>query len=328
LNISSSGTNDNFFCQIPKAELVETAISLRELDNPSTDLEVVLDNTPNAENAYSYSVFYSQAVSVSAANATLFNQNAIEITKGDASPDDLILPGTTLIEGGRYTPINSSMSLNDTKLTLTPVDTLLSGETYTYNVDRVEVLFSELLVDVSGDNTSSFTVSADKSEVFDINDVQLDNENYTAGGIAINDANSAVEPSSSVNNNRQVYCYFPYSINSLQSLTIRQVNTFNDDVSRTDVNNFTILDNGSVNNWNFVSLIALAENESVERDNISRTIIHGSALPDTQKTFRFNGGFQFMSDNLTGSENSISFDYAYETKAGEIATSTLTLPVL
>ena len=192
----------------------------------------------------------------------------------------------------------------------------------------MEVLFSELLVDVSGDNTSSFTVSADTSEVFDINDVQLDNENYTAGGIAINDANSADEPSSSVNNNRQVYWYFPNSINSLQSLTIRQVNTVNDDVSRTDVNNFTIVDNGSVNNWNFVSLIALAENESVERDNISRTIIHGSALPDTQKTFRFNGGFQFMSDNLTGSENSISFEYAYETKAGEIVTGTLTLPVL
>jgi hypothetical protein len=68
-------------------------------------------------------------------------------------------------------------------------------------------------------------------------------------------------------------------------LTIRQVNIVNEDVFRTDISNFTIVDNGPVNNWNFVSLIALAENENVERDNISRTIIHGSALPDTQKTF-------------------------------------------
>jgi len=86
-----------------------------------------------------------------------------------------------------------------------------------------------------------------------------------------------------------------------------------------------VVTNGSIN-ATAVGIVNLAANESVHNQVYRRSIIVSSAQPETQKVYRLYAG-EYLSDNTGAESNSISFEYSLETKAGEVATGNITIPV-
>jgi len=321
LSVSVSGANSNCCYTIPNTEVIEIALIPRET-NSSTNLEVVTKSIFPAPIDSSFSAFYSQAVTVPASSVSLTYRDGFSIVKGNDSADDVILPGTTLLTGGVEVPVTHTMSLNDTKLTVAPVTALTNIGSYEYSIGNIEVNATGEMGNVS--DSLSFTLLG--NGVLDINDVKLDNENYTTNGVSITSANTAGELSSNSNYDRSVYFYLPTSIQGLENFTMRQLLVTEDNVQRTNVRNYTLVSNGYISSNYRVGLVQLASNENVVRDNLYRSTIYSTAQPDAQAIYRVRN-YEYMSDKTSTSDNSIAFEYAYETKAGEISTGTIVIPV-
>ncbi len=309
---------------IPYSNVVELAVMPRVLDNGSSALEVIAVANKVDFVDHSFSVFYSQPITVSASSLSLTNTSGFTVIKGNDDSNDIVLAGTTIVSGNVNIPVTFETSLNDTKLTVTPVSTLTSGQDYNYEVNSLAVKATEKLVDVNGDSLS-FSIE-DNSDTFDINDIRLDNNNYKTNGVIITPTNSAGDSSSPYNYNRDAYLYLPTSINALQTLSLRSVSITQDGVNSNSIRDFNLVRNGNPYNAYAIGLVQLAENETLIRDNLNISIEIGSAQLDSQKVYRTSTN-EYMSDNLVGSENSMTFEYAYETKTGVVATGTLTIPV-
>jgi hypothetical protein len=324
LTVYVSGTSGNNYYNIPYSNVVELAVMPRVLDNGSSALEVIAVANKVDFVDHSFSVFYSQPITVSASSLSLTNTSGFTVIKGNDDSNDIVLAGTTIVSGNVDIPVTFETSLNDTKLTVTPVSTLTSGQDYNYEVNSLAVKATEKLVDVNGDSLS-FSIE-DNSDTFDINDIRLDNNNYKTNGVIITPTNSAGDSSSPYNYSRDAYLYLPTSINALQTLSLRSVSITQDGVNSNSIRDFNLVKNGNPYNAYAIGLVQLAENETLIRDNLNISIEIGSAQLDSQKVYRTSTN-EYMSDNLVGSENSITFEYAYETKAGVVATGTLTIPV-
>ena len=327
LSVNSSNSSGNCCYTLPNSDVVDLIISPNINSSFSSSLELITESEEISAVDDSYSAFYSQPVSIDESNVSLTHTSGYTVIKGNDSTDDLILPGITSIVGDLDIPVSHVMSLNNTRVTVTPDSRLLNPGSYEYNIDTVEVIQFSEGVDISGDSFS-FTITNSEDDVFDINDVKLDNENYTTQGNVITASNTAGETSSSSDSNGSVYLYFPNSLNSLQNFTMRKVVVTDDNVASNDINILNIVDNGSISySYNStVGLLKLAENETAVEDDLSLNIIYGTAQPDTQYIFRVSSS-EYMSDDTPTSTNTISFEYAYETKLGEISTGTITLPV-
>jgi hypothetical protein len=324
LTVYVSGTSGNNYYNIPYSNVVELAVMPSVVNSTTSTLEMVTaSNKVNPVN-HSFSVFYSQPITVSASSLSLTNTSGFTVIKGNDDSNDIVLAGTTIVSGNVDIPVTFETSLNDTKLTVTPVSTLTSGQDYNYEVNSLAVKATEKLVDVNGDSLS-FSIE-DNSDTFDINDIRLDNNNYKTNGVIITPTNSAGDSSSPYNYNRDAYLYLPTSINALQTLSLRSVSITQDGVNSNSIRDFNLVKNGNPYNAYAIGLVQLAENETLIRDNLNISIEIGSAQLDSQKVYRTSTN-EYMSDNLVGSENSITFEYAYETKAGVVATGTLTIPV-
>jgi hypothetical protein len=321
--VSNSNNNNSTF-YTTNSDVVELVLSPRVITNNSS-LEVAYRQTEISDSDQSFSVFYSEPISVNASNVSLTNRYGFSVVEGDTATDDLVIAGTTLITGNIEVPLTVSLSLNNTKLTLTPQETLISGNYYEYFIGTIETLSDGTTGDVYNDNLS-FNANYNNIEDFNINDVMLDNESYTTNGVSIRAKNTAGETALNSNYDRYVSMYFPQSIQSLNSFTLRQVQVNEDGVLRTDVRTYTIVSDSNIHT-NSYGLMQAASNENIVTDNLSRSVIYSTAISNTQRIYR-SGTNEYMSDNLTTSENSITFEYAYETKAGEIFTGNITLPVL
>ncbi|MDP5031694.1 hypothetical protein [Paraglaciecola sp.] len=318
----SANTSASF--NVPQDDIIELAIQPRTLTNADSTLEVVFKSEVNTTNS-NFSVFYSQPVNVSNDAITLYSSQAFTVTRGNDNANDLVLPGVTLIASGQNTTVTSTQSLNNTKLSISPTEDLIGGMTYQYSVGLIEVESSQVEVDINGDEIS-FVAPYSVLEAFDINDVRLDNDNYTTNGVLINASNTAGEASTANDRDNNVYIILPKSVNNLQNLTMRKMIVVDDGVSRNDTNTFNLVDNGQLNNLSKSASVSLAENETIVRDGNYTNIKNGLSLADEQQIF-FTYTYEYMSDNLSDSENSITYEYAYETKEGEVVTGTITLPV-
>jgi len=325
LRVSVSGTLGNSYYNIPFSNIIELAIMPRVVDASSSTLEVVTSANEVNFVDHSFSVFYSQPITVSANSVVLTNTSGFTAVKGNDDSNDIVLPGTTIISGDIDVPVSFETSLNNTKLTITPVSALTAGQNYRYDVNSLVLTSTEQSVDVNGDYLS-FSIENSNDAVFDINDLRLDNNNYTTNGTAILTENSAGDFASPYNSNRNVYIYLPTSINTLQTLTLRRVSIIQNGMSANSVRDYNFVRNGNFDNLSSIGLLQLAENETIVNDNLSINVETGSAQPDSQKVYRAYLS-TYNSDNMTGSENSVTFQYAYETKAGVVATGTITIPV-
>jgi hypothetical protein len=75
-----------------------------------------------------------------------------------------------------------------------------------------------------------------------------------------------------------------------------------------------------------LGLVKLAENETLITESLQTSIETGTAQSDNQKVYRASTSI-YASDDLDSSENSLTFEYAYQTKAGDIVTGTINIPV-
>jgi hypothetical protein len=325
LRVSVSGTLGNNYYNIPFSKIIELAIMPRVVDTASSTLEVVTAAKEVNFVDHSFSVFYSQPITASASSVALTNTSGFTAVKGNDDSNDVVLPGTTIISGDIDVPVSFETSLNNTKLTITPISALTAGQSYRYDVNSLVLTSTEQSVDVSGDYLS-FSIGNSSDIVFDINDLRLDNNNYTTNGTAILTENSAGDVSNTYNNDRNVYYYLPISINSLQTLTLRSVSITRDGVSGNSVRDYSVVRNGNPYDVSTIGLVQLAENETIVNDNLNINIEKGTAQEDSQRVYRGYLNF-YASDNLVGSENNVTFEYAYETKAGVVATGTITIPV-
>jgi hypothetical protein len=327
-SVSISNSANSTFYQITKDEIIELVLQPRILTQSNTPLEVILVNEPALSENNSLSIFYSQAVTVPAASTSLNNLDAITVTKGNESDTDVVLPGTTSIIGGEVVEITAAMSLNDTKLKLAPTTALKSNTRYEYNVGNVTIKSDEIDVDLNRDDNISFTTANPVSDdTFDISDLKLDNKNFTTNGTAIVAQNTAGIDANTSNNRGSVTLFLPKEMNQLKTLTLNQTSYMQNGFNNVQFRAFQVILNSQSNSVSKIFAISTAQNENVEQTNLSRSLLLGTTLADGEQFF-YNNSLEFLSDNLSGTANSISFDYAYETKAGEVTTGSITLPIL
>tara|TARA_R110001599_G_scaffold313409_1_gene521221 strand:- start:801 stop:2789 length:1989 start_codon:yes stop_codon:yes gene_type:complete len=324
LNVYYSGSADYASYFIPSnADTISFALQPQELINNVSELEVVLVSDVNKVDS-SWNVFYSQSVEVDASDVTLTNRDAFTVTLGNASDDDLILPGSTYIVGGIDEPISITLTKNNTRLSVSPDSPLIAGDTYQYEVGNIDVMAIQQTVDLSSDN-QQFTVPVNADAAFDIAQVRLDNNNYTTNGNAITAQNTAGEASSPFNYDNNVHLLLPVTINNLQSFTMRRMSIVDDGNSSLSTDTYNIVENGDVQ-VNPSALVALAQNESLVTDNVNVNIYNGMNMPDASKMYVRQSYF-YLSDHTSSNENSATFEYAYETKAGDVVTGTIKLNV-
>lgn len=324
LNIIKNGSSNNCCFVIPNASVIDFALAPQVIIESETPLEVVLAATEVNPIDSSFSVFYSQAVAVELENISLTNSQGFTVLKGNANASDQVAAGTTLITGGLTFPVTFALSLNDTRLTVTPVNLLTIADSYSYDIQTVTNKTTLERADIYNDQLT-FEISPNADEVFSAADIKLDNENYTTNGSAITSSNSAGVTSSSYNYNDSTYLYFPLNINALQKLTLRKTSVISDGNSSVSSNDYNVITEGQIH-MSAVGIAKLAANETVLYSTINRSVILGSAQTETQKVYRLYIG-EYLSDNTGSESNSISFEYSLETKAGEVATGNITIPV-
>lgn len=327
-SVSTNSSSSFARYDITRQDVIELVAAPREITDPVTGLEVVFRSDPSLATDNNLTVFYSQPVAVSDSSISLLDLNVISAIKGNANDTDIVLPGTTLVTGGGTLAVTKSMSLNNTKLTITPNAPLPANRDYRYNVSTVRIIDSEFDVDLNSDNSISFaTENVASGDAFEITDIKLDNENYYTNGSLITAQNTAGVPSNSFEGRNRTYLYMPDSIAHLKTFELNQTGYTENNVPRLDFRSFTIVRNGQIQNGGKVTLISLAQNENLVTSGLRYNVMRSTAIADVDAIYRY-GSLEFLSDNKAGSTNSITFEYAYETKDGEIFTGTITLPVM
>jgi hypothetical protein len=324
LYIQKNGSYNSCCITIPNSDRINFALSPQVILESETPVKVILSSKVVAPENASYSVFYSQPVKVLAENVSLTNRFGYTVTKGNDSANDLILPGTTLIKNGYNVPVTMVSSLNNTRLTLIPTMLLTPGNSYQYDVNSVMSIASEESDDLDGDSLS-FQLAPSIDEVFSVTEIKLDNENFTTNGSLITLANTAGEVSFPNNLYSYVHLYLPTSINSLQNLTLRQVSVVRAGIASVVIENYNIVVDGDIM-VESVGILTVANNEFIVKKDNYRSVIINSAQAETQNVYR-KRLYLNAADNTDAETNTISFEYSYETKTGEVSTGIMTIPV-
>ncbi len=314
----SNVNQSNWSYSVPATQEVIDIVVDPHIDFVSTDLEVVYRSSLPTENT-SYRVFYSRAVSVPENTVVLVREDAYQVTQGNDSPDDIVLPGTTSIQRTdlRF-PVSTQLSLNDTLLSVDLTPNLIPNYYYHYEIGGITDVLNDAVVDLN-DNSSRFGIRANSA--FDINAVVLDNDNFTNNGEAILPTNTAGEASLAVNRNDSVYLILPTSIETLENFTIRKLSVARGGFLELEDDLYRIVENGSVWSQKY-QFIATAQNETILGDS---TNFRGTSLDEGFYYAQYLG--EFMFDHTNASTNTITFEYAYNAEGEPAKTGTLTLEV-
>jgi len=331
VSITGSNNRDNFY-RVDKSELINLVVRPSLITADNTDLTVVTASNPALSADNSYTVFYSKPISVADDQVTLFNNNAFSVVKGDASTSDVVLPGTTVITFGEEIPVTTELSLNGTQLTITPNAPLLSENRYQYNVASVKVAGSDALVDISGDS-SLFTAPVIVSDIpFVITDLVLDNQNFANAGERLVPANTAGVPSNSFIGRSSATIFIPETVNQLKTLSLNKVSFVRDGVSSNSFQSYELVSDGMIQNAQKYITLRLSSNENIQtiregfNFNDLRTV-NGTSLSENGIFYQTFFRPEFLADDTPTNENSVTFQYAFETKAGVVETGVVTLPV-
>lgn len=292
--------------------------------NNYSNISVVGTSVASGSSNTAFKVFYSGGVGVSNNSVSLLKKNVLHVVKGNESPTDLILPGTTLIESiDQSVPVDTQLSLGNTLLTATSKSPLEEGYTYGFSVAGLTDLFANLNADLYEDR---YDLIVKSTGAFSINDIRLDNNDFYNNGVVIKPNNTAGNLANPYTYSwgSSVYLFLPATIENLKTLTLRKEQVITNNVTENDFMNFNVVTNGNVNNTGKSQVVSLAENENVT-GNLS-SVMKGTALQDGQWYSTYV--YENMPDNTNTNVNSVTFSYAFETKAGVIETGTITLPVM
>lgn len=314
------------YAEVNFDEAVERVFNLTltpSVINVYSNLHVVSKTTSIASNDPAFNVFYSSAISpLSDSEITLLRKNVVRVVRGNESSTDVVLAGTTRIEVvDEPVAVTPSLTQGNTFLRVEPVSGLLAGSTYQYNIGNVIDEVTGTSLDVNGDYVN-FTLP-EAPVAFDINSLRLDNNNYFTDGAIIKAQNTADQNSSVTNWSGSTYLYLPKSIVSLKSLTLRKVSVTNGGSTSSRNSTYVLVSNGSFS-FSTIYSYSMAENEYV-MGSLNYNVHKGTALADGAYNVVYID--EYLSDSISGSENSVKFTYSYETLAGEIGTGEFTLQI-
>lgn len=323
-NNSAHYSNDREY----KVDINESGIDIvmytKELNpNVDTNLSLIAFSQQVDPDDYSYKLFFSVPVELIENEIHLYERNKLRVIKGNASNDDLILSGTTLI--GRRdidTELTMELSLNDTMLTIRPTNPILDKNNYYLTIDKVKEKSSGLELNIAKSINFTSKYKFADTDLFDINSLVLDNNNFKTNNQNIVETNTANQTTNNYSNHGLASLYYPKEVHLLKEFTlIKSVLTKDGNVSFVyDI--YTVVNNGQVNFQQY-DAVSLASNE----------IIMGGASYSVTGTTLTDGKYwatnyvEYMNDNTDSDVNTISFEYSYETLKGEIHTGTITLPV-
>jgi hypothetical protein len=274
-------------------------------------------------------VFYSAPVELIKENGkqvsvTLATVNALKVILGNTTNDQGVSPGSTSVKRDNKTLESQvTLTLNGTKLTASPNPASLDDGEYEYRIGKLVNVISGQQEDVSNDNLSRFDVYKNS---FSINDIVLDNTNYTTNGALVVGKNTAdVAVSCSwCGSNSNVRVYFPMSINSLREFTLTMTSYTTNGVNIAANNVIQVVQSGYLGNVNKQYLLKASHNENVIYDSVSP--LRGTSL---ESGYRYSSNaYLYLEDDTASRTNSATFDYSYTTKAGESKTGTITLKVM
>lgn len=318
------GQNHRFFNVDASEASLDLVVALSEHNQISDNLEVLArSQSMNAVDGKVH-LFYSSPIELTDESVN-FAEQAIQVTAGNARDDDLIFPGKTLFERvWQDKPVQSALSLNDTRLTITP-EILSAGKTYRLSVGEVKNKESSILFDtrVSYETSTPFV-----GEKFDIEvDMFIDNNNFSHQGEVITRFNTASEESEVRNDLDSVSMYFSRSIESLQNFNIQIVSMTSGGFVESFSNSFiTLVKDGDIKEGHLIHAHKVARNESVEIiDQIN--LLTGLSISDGD-WYQVSGSLFGSRDNVPDENvNQVTLSYAIEYKDGSTKTGTLTRPV-
>lgn len=297
-------------------------------NSSSSEIEVILKSTDLSENNTSYNVFYSQPINILENSIELIQKDVLSIVRGNESVDDLILSGTTSVSSDDINlRVNATLSLNGTKLTVEAETPLQEGYQYQYMVNDVVDVNTDEYVDISNDDSAQFKVEITSSDIFDINSLKLDNNNYYHNAEIIKATNTAGQMSTYSYRSQDAYLVIPTTaLAQLKNLTIQRMIVTRQGNEVNSIRSWQVIQNGQ---WNSVSskyTLSTAYNEVMTYNGYySNFFSRGLNIPDG-KVYLLNTS-EYLYDDTDASENSITFEYSYETIEGDISTGTITLPV-
>lgn len=272
---------------------------------------------------FGYKVFYASGIELMEDSVSLVQKDALIITKGDASATDFVPAGTT-----RFTmedvevESTASLSLNDTLLSVVPNSELKVSERYEYRIGNLNIKGSDTTFANSAAN-KEFEVYDASAETFDINDIVVDNNNYSTNGQFMLTENTANEPVTTSAYQNRIIVVFPPSITSLEHFTLRFTGGVEYGTPFTENDSMVVVSNGYV----YASqryAAATAQNETISGSPV--TIENGMTIADGRH-YMSSDFWRWMGDNTSTSENTVTFEYSYELKDGTVSEGVITLEV-
>ncbi|RDV29025.1 hypothetical protein DXV75_00730 [Alteromonas aestuariivivens] len=325
LRINSSNANGYLNYETDLAEQVNIPVELRE-GFPDAELELIAEHIDTETGVYT--LYYSHPISVQDNAISFYQLGSYSVVRGNDSDTDLLLDGSSQVSQlQRLQETSAVLSLGNTRLTITPTDPLLPTFNYKYNIGFLNLIDQQLLVDLYND-TVDFKASITSDTAFDISELVLDNNNYWTQGEIITPFNTAGESASPFNGRDSVYLYLPLSASSLQYFTLTKRIVTSQGTVTGENDFYEIVRDGELNYYsNSTAYIAnFAYNENIISSYDYGRVVTGSSLDDDTYWLRVSMS-EYMYDNTDSSQNTIQFEYAYETKDGQFETGALTLPV-
>jgi hypothetical protein len=295
-------------------------------DSSTGEVSLNIQTSGYDSNSY-YTIADSDTVSIvllAREVEALLSYNEVSITLGNESDSDSVPAGYTYINSNETSvPLALSEALNGTKQTLTPDAELTSNTEYTYTIGSVSAQSDEIDVEFYEDDYT-FVTPVSGAEVFDINDVIIDNENHYSNGTIIVPENTAGQLSSVSDWSSSVYMYFPVSINTLNYLIISTTGYNEGGTPYPLSGQYAIVFDGDINISKSMAL-KVADNENVS-NNANVNYVRGTSIDSGIFKYRRYMGV-YASDNTASYQSTVTFSYEYQTLAGEQESGTITLPV-
>ncbi|MBW8186693.1 hypothetical protein [Shewanella nanhaiensis] len=323
VSISGSQYRD-FRTEVVEGEL-NLAVNLSTFSYESPSIEVLSKNVKDS----SLEVFYSAPVALVEEDNV---QTSVELTAtavvtiipGNTLNDQGVTPGTTYVSvAPEAIDTSVELTLNGTKLTASPAAELADGE-YQYRVGDLVNVIADEEQNVYSDDSEVFTVS---KSAFNVNDVVLDNKNYTTDGaliVAKNTADVAVN-CNWCGGSGSVKLYMPTSIRNLNELTYTLTSYTNNGVAQDYHRIIRVITNGQLYSTNKELLLKAAQNENINSNYYYYYPQVGTSLDSGYRYSNYT--YLNLNDDVVGSENSMTFDYSYTTKEGDTQTGTITYKV-
>ncbi|MDC8829967.1 hypothetical protein [Alteromonas gilva] len=323
LAVSTSGYKSNSYYEIIDSESVSLILIASETTAQYGNIQTVASFLSTED--YSYSVYYSEPVTLSA-DSVMLTYEEFEVIPGNASTEDSTPAGYTRVQTAeKDANVSVELAKNNTQLILTPDSELLGNTVYNYTINELTSIASGEVVNLNSDD-KAFTTSVNPSdEEFSISDVILDNGNYYSNGALLVAENTAGEANTAIESRERVSLLLPTSIENLNYFLMTLVGYTENGQAYTDYASYEIVFDGNVRYSRYIGL-DVAENENIVRDSYYN-YVRGTTMESGE--FRYILSIsEYLSDNKPENANTMTFHYEYQTQAGVTESGTITLPVL